>query len=40
MRVSYVWIILCGDGCLAFNEDCDDGWNSNGDGCDYMCQTE
>ncbi len=31
---------LCGDGCVTYGEQCDDGNTGNLDGCDEKCQTE
>jgi cysteine-rich repeat protein len=32
--------VNCGDGCLQYGEDCDDGDTGNGDGCDEKCGEE
>ncbi len=31
---------ICGDGFLMLGEECDDGNNANGDGCDFNCSIE
>lgn len=37
---SAVIVCRCGDAVIGCNEDCDDGNNSNGDGCDATCRPE
>jgi cysteine-rich repeat protein len=39
-REIIVSFVECGDGTLDSNEQCDDGNNANGDGCDKFCEIE
>jgi proprotein convertase subtilisin/kexin type 5 len=35
-----IFACRCGDGKVGCSEQCDDGNNVNGDGCDQACRTE
>jgi cysteine-rich repeat protein len=37
---SVIFACRCGDGKVGCSEQCDDGNNTNGDGCDQACRTE
>jgi hypothetical protein len=37
---SFIQVCRCGDSIVGCDEDCDDGNNVNGDGCDDLCQYE
>ena len=34
------WLSICGNGIVEGAEDCDDGNQNDGDGCDHMCEIE